>query len=318
VLDDVAHLLIAVLVSAAVVFAVGSWFVAGAALRPVERMRRNAEDLAVAPRAGLLPEGSAPDELGALAHTLNDLLERTRASADRERQMVSDASHELRNPLAVLQAQLSLIDGADPAADAEIVDDARHTLTRLTRIADSLLQLSRIDAAAEPGRVPLGDAGRAVTEAVDRIRLRVSELEPEREVDVEFDIDLDDPEREVRIGADDLGRVVDNLADNALAASADSDLKILVRLVQHGPVATLSVRDDAGGFAPDVADRAFEPFLRSASVSYSGGGLGLAIVARLASRAGGSARVDNRPGEGATVVVDLPVVDLSAPNTHQR
>ncbi|MBO9627039.1 MAG: HAMP domain-containing histidine kinase [Microbacterium sp.] len=324
VIDDVTHLLIAVLVVSAVVFTAGSWIVAGAALRPVERMRRSAESLAVANRGELLPTGPARDELGALSRTLNDLLERMRAASDRERQMVSDASHEMRNPLAVLRAQLELIDGSDAATDAAVVDDARRTLARLSRIADSLLQLSRIDAARELGATTLADAAAVVTDAVDRARLRAVEAQGDRTVDLDYRVDATTPERFVWISADDLGRILDNLIENALSAT-DGDVEILVTLSQRAETATLTVRDDAGGFAPEVADRAFERFTRGTS-SYSGGGLGLAIVARLAERAGGAARIENEPGVGASVLVDLPVtasdpltaVEDRSPNTHQR
>lgn len=322
VIAEVTQLLVAVLVASGVVFALGSWVVAGAALRPVERMRRSAESLAVANRDELLPQGPANDELGALGRTLNDLLERMRHAADRERQMVSDASHELRNPLAVLQAQLGLIEGEDAEADRIAVSDARLSLTRLTRIADSLLQLSRIDAAKDPGRTTLATAGDVVTESVDRARLRASD-QPDRDIDVDFRIDVDGREDVIRISADDLGRIIDNLVGNAVSAARD-DVAIAVELERIGDVAMLTVSDDAGGFSPDVADRAFDRFTRG-TASYSGGGLGLAIVARLAERAGGTARVDNRPGEGASVVIELPVDAASmspdgerSPNTHQR
>ncbi|ALX66913.1 hypothetical protein AB663_002436 [Microbacterium sp. XT11] len=326
VLDDVAHLLIAVLVSAAVVFAVGSWVVAGAALRPVELMRRSAQSLVVARKGELLPTGPAKDELGALARTLNDLLERMRAAAERERQMVSDASHELRNPLAVLQAQLELVEGVDPAADAAVVDDARRTLARLTRIADSLLQLSRIDAAGEPQTMTLDDAAGVLAESVDAARLRASELREDRGVDIDFQIDIAERAHSIRLGADDLGRIVDNLLDNALAA-ATGDVEIGVALRQQGPTAVLTVSDDAGGFDPATAERAFERFVRGSGRASSGGGLGLAIVSRLASHAGGSAQIENHPGIGASIVVTLPVSEADtardagarpSPNTHHR
>ncbi|WP_254409432.1 HAMP domain-containing sensor histidine kinase [Streptomyces sp. AC495_CC817] len=327
--DEVTQLLVAVLVAAAAVFALGSWFVAGAALRPVERMRRSAQNLAVARDAELLPEGPERDELTALARTLNDLLERMRTSAVRERQMISDASHELRNPLAVLNAQLALVDGEDPASDEAAIADARRTASRLSRIADSLLQLSRIDADAEPGRSTLAATAGAVAEAVDRARLRVAEERPELTVDIDYRIEIEEERATVRIAADDFGRIVDNLVANAIAAAA-GDLVILVRLAQHRDEAILTVQDDAGGFEPDVAARAFERFVRGQAADHPGGGLGLSIVARLAARAGGTAVISNSPGVGAEVVIALPAEpatradadgdrsgDRSA-NTHHR
>jgi signal transduction histidine kinase len=308
VLSDVVRLMVLVLTVGALVFAVGSWFVAGAALRPVEQMRRSAETLVVARRGELLPVGDAHDDLADLARTLNDLLERMRAANERERQMVSDASHELRNPLAVLHAQLGLIDGADATADAAAVHDARTTLARLTRIADSLLRLSRIDAVDDVGSAAVRELVGALTDSVDELRLRSAERMPGRAVDLDFTIDIRDEEMRLRIRADDFTRVVDNLVDNALSASGPRDVRIAVAFEADSEGARLSVTDDAGGFDPEVAAHAFERFVRGRAPAYAGSGLGLAIVAALASKAGGRAVIENRQGVGATVVVTFAVV----------
>ena len=308
VLSDVVRLMVIVLAAGALVFAAGSWFVAGAALRPVEHMRRSAETLVVSRHGELLPVGDAHDDLADLARTLNDLLERMRAANDRERQMVSDASHELRNPLAVLHAQFGLIDGTDAVADAAAIDEARATLARLTRIADSLLRLSRIDAVDDVGSATAEELVDALTDRVDRLRLQSSERMPGRVVDLDFVIDVADGRVRLRIPADDFTRIVDNLVGNAIAAAGDQDVRILVSLAVTADGARLAVSDDAGGFDPEIADRAFERFVRGRAPSYSGSGLGLAIVAGLAEQSGGTAVIDNRQGVGATVVVTFGVV----------
>lgn len=302
VLSEVILLLTGILLVGALVFALGSWFVTGAALRPVERMRRSAESLAVSRRGELLPVGASRDELADLARTLNDLLERMRAASDRERQMVSDASHELRNPLAVLQAQLQLVDGIDADADAVVLDDARATLTRLTRTADALLQLSRIDSVDGTGSATVSQLSSTLTDSIDRLRLRSTELGPEHELDLDFHVVVDAESAVVPISVDDFGRIVENLVDNSIGA-ADGPVSVTVTLTQSPAAIELSVSDDAGGFDPDVAQRAFERFVRGSAPTYPGSGLGLAIVARLAQKAGGNARVENRQGVGATVVV---------------
>jgi signal transduction histidine kinase len=156
--------------------------------------------------------------------------------------------------------------------------------------------------------------------------LRASELRDERATDIDFRIDVAARDRSIRLGADDLGRIVDNLVDNALAA-ASGDVEIVLELRQRDDTAVLTVSDDAGGFDPAIAERAFERFVRGPAGASSGGGLGLAIVSRLASRAGGSAQIENHPGTGASIVVTLPVSDGvsagesaadSSANTHHR
>src|SRR5487761_2060715 len=101
VLNSVTWLLVVTLAIINLGFGAASWFIGTAALNPVNRLRRSAEELAAAPGKELLPVGAADDEIAQLARTLNELIRELRASADRERQVVSDASHELRTPLAI-------------------------------------------------------------------------------------------------------------------------------------------------------------------------------------------------------------------------
>jgi signal transduction histidine kinase len=155
-------------------FALASFILARAALRPVNVMRRQADQLArrqsgterVAVASGghaagqerraapeLLEVPPVRDELAALAVTLNGLIEGLRASADREKQLVSDASHELRTPLAVLRGELELaeLDAGDPDALLSDIRQAQQTVLRLSTLATNLLELSRIDAHGDRG-----------------------------------------------------------------------------------------------------------------------------------------------------------------------
>ncbi|WNY33278.1 histidine kinase dimerization/phospho-acceptor domain-containing protein [Curtobacterium flaccumfaciens] len=130
-------------------FGGATWLLSCAALRPVSRMRREAERLSAGEADADLPVGDARDELQALARTLNEFLSRTRDAAARERQMVSDASHELRTPLAILTTQLELasLDRGDAAALQVHVKQAQHNVARLARLMNDLLTLSRADEA---------------------------------------------------------------------------------------------------------------------------------------------------------------------------
>ena len=119
VLNEVAVLLIVSIAVINIGFGVASWWIGSAALRPVTRLRRSAEELVSAPSAELLPVGPAQDEIADLATTLNELIGGLRASAERERQIVSDASHEFRTPLAIIQTRLELAqrEAGDPGRD---------------------------------------------------------------------------------------------------------------------------------------------------------------------------------------------------------
>lgn len=305
VLDQVAMLLI---VSVAVItlgFGAAAWLIGSAALSPVTRLRRSAEELASAPREDLLPVGTARDEISALARTLNELISELRASAARERQIVSDASHEIRTPLAILNTRLELaqreaITLAEMKAD---VSEAQKTLERLTALATALLELSRIDAEHPAGQATIAHLARELGDAADRGRLRVGGR------DIRIDFDSDDPSSDtmVHISEPDFGRVCDNLINNALAAIGAAGT-ITLRLASSASDVRLSVEDDGGGMDPAYAPHAFDRFSRQSDARTTGGaGLGLAIVAGITANGGGTVHLDNNPGRGLRVIVTLPI-----------
>jgi two-component system OmpR family sensor kinase len=113
VLDGITGKLGIALVVLTLVFGAASWLLTGASLRPVARLRRSADSLIDSDSAETLPVGPAKDEVQELARTLNTLIVSLRSAAERERQLVSDASHELRTPVAILQAQLELMRTGD-------------------------------------------------------------------------------------------------------------------------------------------------------------------------------------------------------------
>lgn len=305
VLDQVAVLLI---VSVAVItlgFGAAAWLIGSAALSPVTRLRRSAEELASAPREDLLPVGTARDEISALARTLNELISELRASAARERQIVSDASHEIRTPLAILNTRLELAQReattlAEMKAD---VSEAQKTLERLTAMATALLELSRIDAEHPAGQATIARLARELGDAADRGRLRVGG----RDIRIEFGSDDPSGDRVVPISEPDFGRVCDNLVNNALAAIGAAGT-ITLRLASSASEVRLTVDDDGGGMDPAYVPHAFDRFSRQSDARTTGGaGLGLAIVAGITANAGGTVHLDNNPGRGLRVIVTLPI-----------
>jgi signal transduction histidine kinase len=283
-------------------FAAASWVLATLALRPVTRMRRHAESLGAA-LDGELPVGPADDELARLARTLNDLLARVRASAAREKQVVSDAAHEMRTPLAALRTQLELAhrDFGDAEALERDVRSAESSATRLAGLAGNLLELSRLEADAGAG-ARIASAAQLGTEflgAVDRARL----LGLASSTEIGFDLALSREDVTYRLDAASFGRLADNLLSNAVSASAGGAVE--ADLVQDADMLTLVVSDDGPGMPADFLPHAFERFSRpdAARTSQTGGsGLGLALVQAIASAAGGTAEVANIPiGFAATV-----------------
>ncbi|MEP6481722.1 MAG: HAMP domain-containing sensor histidine kinase [Rhodoglobus sp.] len=284
-------------------FGIASWLLATVALRPVSAMRRRAEELGTAHSDATLPVGRANDELAALATTLNALLARTRASTDRERQMVSDAAHELRTPLAALKTQLELArsDYGDAAALAAHLVSAAGSVDRLGALAANLLELSRLEAQET---TPTATGTSLVDEfngSIDRARL----LGLAKSADITFDT-TGDESHTYAIDAQAFGRLIDNLLSNAVNAIHPSG-SIQAALNQNDVGLRLEIRDDGPGMPPSFIPVAFDRFSRpdaSRAAATGGSGLGLALVSALASAAGGRAELRNeQPGLLVTVTI---------------
>lgn len=305
VLNQVGVLLVASIAVINIAFGLSSWFIGTAALRPVGRLRRSAEALIASPGADMLPVGPAEDEISELATTLNELVSQLRSSAERERQIVSDASHEFRTPLAIIQTQLELAQ-SQTSTLPQMQDDvaaAQRTLARLSSLATSMLELSRIDAQARPGTSTTGELATEFYDAVDRGRQRVGR----RDIRIEYSDQIDDPSRFVPVSDADFGRICDNLISNSLAAMTESGLIELTLLLREESL-VLGVRDTAGGMEEAFVPFAFDRFSRPDEArTGDGAGLGLAIVAGILTVSGGNVALENRPGQGLTVEARFPV-----------
>ena len=287
------------------VFGVASWLLSGFALRPVSRMRREAERLARDSSFGSLPVGPARDELAELATTLNALIDRNREVLEREHQMLSDASHELRTPLAVLIAQLDeAVRAATNAAEQEtLVLGARVTARRLSHLATNLLELSQLEAGATTVSSTWPELVRELSRSIDTARV----LAEPQGIGVDFDVADALAASVFPVSAVNFGRVVDNLLANAVAASGGSGV-VHVDLATDDDGLTLSVRDHGPGMPESFIAIAFDRFTRpdvARERTTGGSGLGLAIIAAIVSAAGGTCAITN-DSPGLSVSVSIP------------
>jgi signal transduction histidine kinase len=267
---------------------------AGAALRPIEAMRKRAAEISTSSLAERLPVPSAQDEVSRLGTTLNEMLARLEDGIARERRFVADASHELRTPLALLKTELELaLRRARSREELEnAVRSAAESTERLSRIAEDLLLLAR----AEQGRLPLDAAPTDVTDVMATVAERFrSRAESEgRRVSVDADDALVISADRVR-----LEQALSNIVDNAFRHGRG---QITLTAHARSGAAELHVLDEGTGFPPGFVDRAFERFSRAdEGRAGDGSGLGLAIVATIARAHRGAARATNREGGGADI-----------------
>ena len=275
------------------------YLVAGAALRPVDAMRAEAEAISASEPERRLPLPAARDEIHRLGVTLNEMLDRLGSALERERAFVADASHELRTPLALLKAELELATRQPRTLDEleRALRSAADETDRLVRLSEDLLLVARADRdklALQPKRVR---AAELLAEVKRRFETQARDAGREISLDASPELAFEGDEAR-------LAQALGNLIDNALSHGAGA---IVLRAGARDGVVELHVVDEGDGFPPEFVPRAFERFSRADAARGDGGtGLGLAIVDAIARAHGGSAQAANRDGRGADVWISIP------------
>ena len=275
---------------------VGAYAVAGAALRPVEAMRRRASELTAGDPALRLPIPPAADEIARLGITLNELLARVEETIERERAFVTHASHELRTPLALLRTELELA-VRRPRPASELADASRSAeveVDRLQRLAEDLLLLAQ----AADGQLAARPEDVTVAAVFDDVRSRFAA----RVSETGRILEVVGREGVVRADRSQLQQALTNLVANAMEHGGS-----VVRLdARPGDgLVELVVGDQGEGFDAEMLEHGMERFVRDRAST--GAGLGLAIVATIAEANGGAAGVRNVEGGGAEAWIAVPV-----------
>lgn len=278
-----------------------AWRVIGWTLQPVEQLRAGAEKISRTRRIGgparaeRLPVPSAADEIQALAVTLNEMLDRLAEVQERQQSFVADAAHELRSPLASIQAQLEVAQrlGEGGTLPADLMVDVK----RLSGLVEDLLLLARADADTRPparlNPVDAPDLASETVTAYSDARVPVTVAASDQLL--------------IMVDAEELRRAVENLIDNAVRHAHN---RVEVEAFLDHDQAVISVSDDGPGIPAQDRERVFERFTRlddSRGRNSGGAGLGLAIVRELVTRAGGTVTLtEAEPPWNTRVELRLP------------
>jgi signal transduction histidine kinase len=283
------------------------WLVAGIALRPVESMRLQAEELSATNLHDRLEVPNTRDELGRLARTLNSLLADVESAIERERMFMGQASHELRTPLANLKAEVDLAlrrERAEPELRLALVSVAEE-VDRLTKLAAGLLDLARLGQGQWALRPEGVEPHEIVRDQVLRFRTR-AQL---RGVQVALTCRPDRPTEAFRADPQRLGQVVSNLLDNAIAHSPEGSTVTVTSDRYDGW--TFTVADGGPGFPGSHFEGLTHPFASGTPHPPGSTGLGLSIVRAIVDAHGGTLTLRNDVNDdgstaGAVVVVFVP------------
>lgn len=294
-MGTVAALLVLSVLVVVPLVAIVVWWVVGRALRPVSSIRAEVDRITADRLHRRVPVPSSGDEIAALAGTMNRMLDRLDAAATAQRRFISDASHELRSPLATIRQHAEL---ARLHPEASSVSELAHVVfdegLRIQGLVDSLLLLTRLDEQAPIHREQVDMDDIALAEAA---RLRASGVT----------VDTSGVAA-ARVRGDGrlLSQLARNLADNA---ARHAHTCVAISVAARDGRAYLAVDDDGDGIVEQERDRVFERFVRldeGRDRDSGGSGLGLAIVRGIAEAEGGTVRAETSPLGGARFLVVLP------------
>ena len=268
---------------------------AGSALRPVERMRREAAAISLAEPAPRLSVPQTGDELARLGSTLNSMLGRLQEAVQKEQRFLDWASHELRTPLGVLkmELELALSRSRTPEELKGALEDALAETDRVVRLAEHLLVLSR----TRGGAMPLHREDTSVAWVLERAA--ASHRARGEAAGMALSVECADAIH-ARLDRERLRQALDDLIDNSLRHARPGTAVVLSAQRSDGRV-SVTVRDDGPGFSAELLDGH-----GAGDGPEANAGLGLSVVRAIAEAHGGALRLQNEKPTGASASIELP------------
>ena len=283
-----------------------AYFVSGRALKPLRSFASQVEMVQMNNLADMKIDEDVLPEFKQLSHSFNQMLERLNTAFAAQRQFTGNAAHELRTPLALMQAQLELFSAEHPAVlpqTAEFLTLLREQTERLTQMTRTLLEMSNLQQVARNERIQLAPM-------IEEIFTDLAPLSDKRGVTLTAEGDG------IMTGSDALiYRLIFNLTENAVKYNRPGG-SVRVSVTQEPEKLLLRVSDTGCGIPEEHQRSIFQPFFRvdkSRSREYGGAGLGLALVWEIAELHGGFVWVEESSEKGTTTAVGLPTQQSTKP-----
>jgi heavy metal sensor kinase len=286
---------------------IGGYFLARKSLAPVAAMAAQARGMGASNLQSRLPVANERDELGQLALSFNQLLERIEASFEQQRRFMADASHELRTPVAILRGETEVTlsqSERTPSEYRETLTVLRDESQRLARIIEDLFTLTR----ADTGQYPLSPRDAYLDEIASEALLRARSLALPKNISLTSTIEADLP-----IHADEalLGRMLLNLLNNAIKYSP-SGSTVTLACRREGDHYVVSISDNGPGIPAELQPQIFERFFRADKArarsegDTGGAGLGLSIARWIAEAHHGRLELTRSSPSGSNFTATLP------------
>ena len=277
-----------------------AYFVSGRALKPLRSFASQVEKVQLNNLADMRINEDVLPEFRQLSHSFNQMLERLNNAFAAQRQFTGNAAHELRTPLALMQAQLELFSAEHPDVlpeTAEFLTLLREQTERLTQMTKTLLEMSNLQQVARNEHIQLAPM-------IEEIFTDLAPLAEKNDIALEVEGDG------AMIGSDALiYRLLFNLTENAVKYNRHGG-SVRVTVSQESEKLLIRVSDTGRGIPEEFQRSIFQPFFRvdkSRSREYGGAGLGLSLVWEISNLHGGSVWVEKSSDKGTTISVELPV-----------
>ena len=277
-----------------------AYFVSGRALKPLRSFASQVEMVQMTNLADMKIDEDVLPEFKQLSRSFNQMLERLNTAFAAQRQFTGNAAHELRTPLALMQAQLELFSAEHPAVlpeTAEFLTLLREQTERLTQMTRTLLEMSNLQQVARNERIQLAPM-------IEEIFTDLAPLSDKRGVTLTAE------GNGIMTGSDALiYRLIFNLTENAVKYNRQGG-SVRVSVTQEPEKLLLRVSDTGCGIPEEYQRSIFQPFFRvdkSRSREYGGAGLGLSLVWEIADLHGGFVWVEESSDKGTTIAVELPI-----------
>ncbi len=303
-LDKIRHAMFVFVPVGLLILVTGGWFLAGRALKPVDVMTRTIRRMSAENLSVRLRIENPDDEIGRLAATFNELLERVDHAVAKIRQFSSDVSHELRTPLTIMrgETEVALRWAKEPDQFREALQSSLEEITRMSSMIEELLELEKVELGGGLNFEKV-DLAEIVRELEERLERRCAEAELSLSIAANDGVVvMGDRAR--------LKQLLMNLTDNAIQATPAGGALTVSCVARSDNTGVVSVQDTGSGIPPEHQGKIFDPFYRidSARNRTDGGtGLGLSLVKALVTAHRGRIDVRSAPGSGSTFSVVIPL-----------
>lgn len=281
------------------------YFYVGRMLQPIAKVIREVDDISATSLHRRVNAGNGKDEMSKLSSTFNSMLERLEQAFTTQKHFISNASHEIRNPLTAILGQLdvSLLNERSTAEYIKVLQSIREDITNLKNVSNRLLLLAQASMEDVEKRFTVLRLDQLLWDA----RAELIKLHPEYAISIDVDSSIDD-ESIMNVNGDEqlLKAAIINVLDNGCKYSVNNKVSALLK--SNAGKIVLEFKDHGIGIPEDDLPHLFEPFYRGKNTdSYKGNGIGLSLVYRIVKSHFGDIRIQSQVNQGTVLTILLPV-----------